>query len=154
MRRFEVAPDENAEIPEGGEAPQPTEVWRLTDNEGRCVLNSQGNFIQMDPDFVTANDSDPEAENNFLRYLDIGVFDYAIRDGLQHLDSTRFLATEKSGPLYLGTGTVKHGILEMSNVDLAHEFVKVIESQRAYGFALKMMTTSDEIETTINGLRN
>ena len=29
----------------------------------------------------------------------------------------------------------------------------MIESQRAYGMALKMMTTSDEIESTINGLR-
>ena len=29
----------------------------------------------------------------------------------------------------------------------------MIESQRAYGMALKMVQASDEIETTINGLR-
>ena len=44
-------------------------------------------------------------------------------------------------------------MIELSNVDLAHEFIKVIESQRAYSYALKMCMTSDEIETTINGLR-
>ena len=43
--------------------------------------------------------------------------------------------------------------MEMSNTDLALEFVKVIESQRAYSYCLRMVTTSDEIETTINGLR-
>ena len=45
-------------------------------------------------------------------------------------------------------------MLESSNVDLAEEKTKVIESQRAYSMALKMVQTSDEIETTINSLRN
>ena len=153
MRRFEVPPDENVEVGEGEEPPGPTEVWRLTDNEGRCVLNSEGNFIVMDPDHVTANSTDPEDEYIRLRDLDIGVFDYTIYEGMQHLDSTRFAVTEQNGPLYLGTGTIKQGVLELSNTDLANEFIKMIESQRAYSIALKMMTTSDEIETTINGLR-
>ena len=54
----------------------------------------------------------------------------------------------------MGTGTLVKGALEMSNADLADEMTKVIESQRAYGLSLKMVQTSDEIETTINGLRN
>ena len=45
------------------------------------------------------------------------------------------------------------GMLETSNADLAEEYTKMIESQRAYGMALKMVQASDEIETTINGLR-
>ena len=45
------------------------------------------------------------------------------------------------------------GYLEMSNADLAEEMTKVIECQRAYGMALKMVQTSDEVETTINSLR-
>ena len=56
--------------------------------------------------------------------------------------------------MYLGTGTVKRGVLERSNVDLAQELVKVIESQRAYSYALRMVQTTDEIEQTINGLPN
>lgn len=144
MTQFWIPPAEDAapEVDENGEEiePQPTSVWRLSDNQGRCVLDPEGNFIVVDPD----NQKAP---------LELGVFDYAIHYGMQHADSSRFLATDLNGQLYLGTGEVKRGLLEMSNTDLTQEFIKVIESQRAYSFCLKMVTTSDEIETTINGLR-
>ena len=145
MAQFLVPPPEDAEPeidPVTGEEiePQPTEEWRLSDNEGRCVLDSMGNFIVIDRD-------DRDAE------LDVGVYDYMIYDGMLHADSGRFLPIDKNGDLYLGTGKVRRGYLEVSNVDLAQELVKVIESQRAYSYALKMVQTSDEIETTINGLR-
>lgn len=146
MARFEVPPAEDAE-PEvdpdtGEELPlENTIEWRLSDNEGRCVLDPDGNFIIIDPDNRKAD-------------LNIGVFDYRIYDGMLHADSGRFTPIEKNGDLYLGTGTVKRGYLEMSNVDLSQELVKVIESQRAYSYALRMVQTTDEIEQTINGLPN
>ena len=144
MTQFWIPPAEDAEpeLDENGEeiAPQPTSVWRLSDNQGRCVLDPQGNFIVIDPE-------DRGAE------LELGVFDYAIHYGMQHADSSRFLATDLNGQLYLGTGEVKRGLLEMSNTDLTQEFIKVIESQRAFSYCLKMVTTSDEIETTFNNLR-
>lgn len=49
---------------------------------------------------------------------------------------------------------MKRGFLETSNVDLAQELTKVIESQRAYSYALRIVQTTDEIEQTINGLRS
>ena len=54
MARYTVPPDEDAEPeidPVTGEEiePQPTEEWRLSDNEGRCVLDRMGNFIVIDP---------------------------------------------------------------------------------------------------------
>lgn len=146
MARFEVPPAADA-VPEidpdtGEELPlQNTEEWRLSDNEGRCVLDSEGNFIIIDP-------QDQKAE------LDVGVFDYRVYDGMLHADSGRFLPIDKNGDLYLGTGKVIRQYLERSNVDLAQELVKVIEAQRAYGSALKMVITTDEIEQTINGLPN
>ncbi|MCI9165365.1 MAG: flagellar hook basal-body protein [Oscillospiraceae bacterium] len=140
-REFLIPPAEDAVPEKDGEEPQPTSVWRLSDNEGRCVLDPQGNFIVIDQD-------------NLMAPLTLGVFDFAIHEGMEHADSSRFLPTERNGQLYLGTGEVKRGMLEMSNVDITTEFIKVIESQRAYGYALKMMQTSDEIETTINGLRS
>ncbi|MDE7261212.1 MAG: flagellar hook basal-body protein [Oscillospiraceae bacterium] len=144
MSQFWLPPAEDAEpeLDENGEPvdPQPTSVWRLSDNEGRCVLDPQGNFIVVDPE-----DRDQP--------LTLGVFDYAIHDGVQHVDSSRFLGTERNGQLYLGTGEVKQGLLEMSNTDLTQEFIKVIESQRAFSYCLKMVTASDEIETTFNNLR-
>jgi flagellar basal-body rod protein FlgG len=136
-------PEEPEIDPVTGEAipSEPEEVWRLSDNYGRFVLDSQGGFIEIDPEHKDAT-------------LDVGVFDYAIHDGMRHAEAARFLPTEKNGALYLGTGEAKRGMIELSNVDLAQEFIKVIESQRAYSYALKMCMTSDEIETTINGLRS
>ena len=36
----------------------------------------------------------------------------------------------------------------------ATEIGKVIEAQRSYSYALKMMITADEVETTVNNLAN
>ena len=135
--------EEEEELQEGEEetVPQMISEWRLSDGDGRFVLDSRGNFLRItDPSVPTSE-------------LDIGVFDYAIYDGIQHADTGRFLATEKNGNLYWGTGKVERGVLEGSNVDLGLEMTKVIEAQRAYSYALKMVQTSDEIETTINNLR-
>ena len=41
----------------------------------------------------------------------------------------------------------------MSNVDMANELVRMIETQRAYTYALKMVQTSDEVVQTVNALR-
>jgi flagellar basal-body rod protein FlgG len=60
----------------------------------------------------------------------------------------------KDGSLTVGEGTLVQGALELSNVDLAEEMTKVIETQRAYQMSLRMVTTSDEIESTINNLRS
>ena len=43
--------------------------------------------------------------------------------------------------------------LEMSGVDVADDFTRMIEAQRAYSYALKMVQTSDEVVNTINTLR-
>lgn len=45
------------------------------------------------------------------------------------------------------------GALETSGTDIAKELTRLIECQRAFSYALKMVTTSDEIEGTINTLR-
>ncbi len=72
---------------------------------------------------------------------------------MQQVDGTRYIPVDKNGGLWYGTGRLVQGVLEGSNADLAEEYTKVIESQRAYGMALKMVQTSDEIEATINDLR-
>ena len=113
-------------------------VLCLSDGQGRFVLNNQGGLIEV---------TDPaEAQP-------VGIFDYSNYDGMLHTDGTRFLPVDKNGGLWLGEGKLLQGVLEMTNVDLAEEMTKVIESQRAYGLALKMVQTSDEVETTINNLR-
>ena len=48
---------------------------------------------------------------------------------------------------------LRKGFLETSGTDLAKEFTSVIECQIAYSYALRIVTTSDEIMSTINNLR-
>lgn len=114
-------------------------IWCLSDNEGRFVLSESGGLIEI---------SDPKED------LPVGVFDYDNYNGMLQITQTRYQPVDKNGDLRFGSGRARKGLLEMSNTDLAEEMSKVIESQRAYGLALKMVQTSDEIETTINGLRN
>ena len=114
-------------------------VYYLSDGDGRFVMGEDGNMIEV---------SDPSARYN------VGIFDYARYDGMEHTDGTRFIAQDKNGGLFVGSGELVQFKLENSNVDLAEEMTKLIEIQRAYTMALRMMTTSDEIESTINSLGN
>ena len=78
-----------------------------------------------------------------------------ILDGMESVGSNEFAPTAKNGDPYLipGARLVDH-TLEMSGVDTAEEVSRMIETQRAYSYALKMVQTSDEVMTTINGLRS
>lgn len=129
---------DSGEVDENG-SPIMEEVWYLSDGEGRFVLSRTGGMIEMTDDSVEQP---------------VGVFDYINYNGMEHVDGTRFLAVEKNGGLRIGSGELVRGMLELSNVDLAEEMTKVIESQRAYSMALKMVQTSDEVETTIINLRS
>lgn len=112
-------------------------VYYLSDNQGRFVLSRNGGMIEVD---------DQHEEQP------VGVFDYINYSGMEHIDGTRFLAVDKNGGIRLSDSQVVQGVVEQSNADLAEELTKVIETQRAYGMALKMVQTSDEIESTINSL--
>ena len=129
----------NGEVDENGE-PITELTYFLGDDEGCFVLSDVGGLIEV-PD---GDSIDP---------LPVGIFDYINYDGMTQIDDTRYLPVDKNGNLIYGTGKLLQGVVEGSNADLAEEYTKVIESQRAYGLALKMVQTSDEIETTINGLR-
>lgn len=126
----------SAEVDEEG-VPIMETVYYLSDNLGRFVLSQNGGMIEVE---------DRTAEQP------VGVFDYINYNGMEHIDGTRFTAVDKNGGIQLSQSKAVRGLLEQSNSDLAEELSKVIETQRAYGMALKMVLTSDEIETTINGL--
>ena len=113
--------------------------YYLSDGEGRQVLGQDGYPIRV---------TDPELE------LPVGVFDIQYQDGLQRDGSSRFLMGDKNGTVWLSTSKAQQGMLEESNADLATELSQVIEAQRSYSYALKMLQTADEVETTINGLPN
>lgn len=136
---FTVAPFERAtgELDANGN-PITETVLTLTDGEGRFVLGRNGNLIFL---------------QNAEQVPNIGIFDFGNYDGMEHLEGTEFLPVDKNGNLYYGTGELRQGMLEGSNADVTDTMSKLIEAQRAYSMALKMLQTSDEIENTINNLR-
>ena len=113
--------------------------YYLSDGEGRQVLGTDGYPIPVD---------DPNAE------LSVGVFNIQYQDGLERVGSSRFRTGEKNGIVWLSNSQVRRGMLEESNTDLATELTQVIEAQRAYSYALKMVQTADEVESTVIGLTN
>lgn len=115
------------------------DVYYLTDGDGRQVLSTEGYPIEV---------TDP------TQVLPVGVFTIQYQDGLQHADGGRFQMGEKNGAVWISASQVQQGYLESSNTDLGTELGKVIETQRAYSYALRMVTTADEVETTINNLAN
>lgn len=56
-------------------------------------------------------------------------------------------------PILIEHPDLVQGALENSGTDMAKEMTRIIECQRAFSYALRMVTTSDEIEGTINSLR-
>lgn len=114
--------------------------WYLSDGLGRFVMSRNGQLIEVDPEDMNAEQP-------------VGVFDFVNTNGMQNISENLFQPIEKNGQLRVGSGKAVQRKLEHSNVDLANELSKVIESQRSFTYALKMIQTSDEIETTVNDLR-
>lgn len=84
----------------------------------------------------------------------IGVFRFAHYEGFTAIGDNYYMPAERNGAPILATDAqIRSGVLEMSNVEIAKEFTNMIEAQRLYQMTLRMVTTSDEVEATINGLR-
>ncbi len=71
--------------------------------------------------------------------------------GLSKLGSGLYTTSSNSGapiikPPSIGSnGTLAAGFLEMSNVDLAHEFANLIVTQRSFQANSRVVTTADEM---------
>ncbi|MDY0191454.1 MAG: flagellar hook protein FlgE [Desulfuromonas sp.] len=70
--------------------------------------------------------------------------------GLSKVGNNMYEATDDSGTAIVGTvgsgvGSIFTNSLEMSNVDLAAEFVKMITTQRGFQANSKIITTTDEL---------
>jgi len=92
-----------------------------------------------------------------LKIAQVALARFTANEGLNRLGGNLFLETPGSGQAMIGTAgegggaNLYGGALEQSNVDLATEFVTLIEEQRAFSAASKTVTTADEvIMETIN----
>ena len=91
------------------------------------------------------------SNGTMLSFAQIALADFASYSGLLKQGSNLFTSSLASGqPVILapnqgGVGSISQSSLEMSNVDLANEFVKLITTQRAFQANSKVITTSDDV---------
>ncbi|HMR79125.1 MAG TPA: flagellar hook protein FlgE, partial [Polyangiaceae bacterium] len=81
----------------------------------------------------------------------LGVAKFRANEGLGRAGQGLWIETRDSGNAAMGTaasggrGAVSAGTLESSNVDLAEEFVGLIQHQRSFSANSKTITTADEM---------
>ena len=84
---------------------------------------------------------------------------FANPNGLQEISGTAYSETEESGEENLreagtgGAGFLEPSTLEISNVDLADEFAKLIITQRAYSANTRVINTVDQMTEDLLRLR-
>jgi flagellar hook protein FlgE len=112
--------------------------------------------ISVDEDgIVTAMYSNGEMSPMFQ----IALADFPSYDGLTKMGRNLYAESIASGQALPGVagsgrlGSVAPSSLEMSNVDLAEEFVKMITTQRAFQANSRVITASDEILTELINIK-
>ncbi len=91
------------------------------------------------------------SNGQLIPLFQVALADFANYGGLQKLGKNLYQESRASGQALTGTpqdgslGAISPQTIEMSNVDLAQEFVKMIITQRAFQANARVITTSDEI---------
>ena len=137
--------------------------YLMTDG-GKMVLDQNGEPLKADtPDIERIRqsmsgeeyeeedyDEDEEEDENAPR---LSLYTFSNPSRLMNVGSNEYAPPEGMEPILVNNPNIVSGMLETSGTSLAKEMVKMIECQRAYSYALKMVNTSDEVESTINSLR-
>ena len=136
----------------------------LMTDAGKVVLDQNGEPLKADtPDIERIRqsmsgeeyeeedyDEDEEEDENAPR---LSLYTFSNPSRLMNVGSNEYAPPEGMEPILVNNPNIVSGMLETSGTSLAKEMVKMIECQRAYSYALKMVNTSDEVESTINSLR-
>ena len=89
----------------------------------------------------------------------LAIAKFRSNDGLGRAGQNLWIETRDSGTAAFGTagsggrGAVSAGALEGSNVDLAEQFVGLIQHQRSFSANSKTITTADEMLQELIGIK-
>ncbi|MCI8565479.1 MAG: flagellar hook-basal body complex protein [Lachnospiraceae bacterium] len=126
-------------------AEQEDGFYLMTDS-GKYVLDVNGERIRAESENGQGTQENPQeialvTFENPSRLMSVGFNEYVPSD-------------ENAAAIPVQERALVGATLESSDTDMAEEFTHVIEYQRAFSFAARMITTSDEIVSTINTLRS
>ena len=133
-----VAPSSVAVIEQNGHAEGTLESF---------AINEQGEIIGTFSNGLT----------DILGQIALAVFNNSA--GLRDIGNSLYAQSANSGLPQIGEagvggrGTLIPGALEMSNVDLAEEFTKMIVAQRGFQAVARVITTSDDILRELVGIK-
>lgn len=137
---------------------------RLVTSDGYTVLSDFEDAIYFDEGMkeisvsenglITAETEDGEIED----IATIALVKFINPEGLRSVGKNLYVETVASGePIFMEednrTGDIIQGYLEMSNVQIVDEMVRLITAQRAYEINSKAIQTSDEMLGIANNLR-
>ena len=137
-------------------------------SDGKFYLANKDGYLVIDRNsqpIEVKNEAPEESKDNSRSSRDvkkedptlsqkIAVFRFGNYNDMRSIGGNRLMPVAKNGaPQVNNDATLQQGVVETSNVDFAKEMSRMIETQRAYQFALRMVTTSDEVEGIINSLR-
>lgn len=83
----------------------------------------------------------------------LALFTFSNPSRLMSAGNDEYVAQENMEAIAVTEEATMQGYLEASGTNLTKEMARLIESQRAYSYALQMVQTSDEIVGTINTLK-
>lgn len=117
------------------------------EGEEMYVVNANNGYVlDADGERITVTRTDETIQP--------GVYVFQNNDGLLIEEGLYFNETAESGEPEANTeALVKHGFLELSNVDMAQTMSDMILFQRAFQFNSKLVQTADEVMQTVNALR-
>ena len=127
-------------------------------SSGEYVLDEYYDRIVI-PDYIDRANlrlSAPSYNEENENVVKLGLFTCNNIYGLARIGGNKYFPTDLSGEMVTetraGVDVIPHAV-EMSNVNIADEMVKVIQAQRAFQSNLTVIRTADEIEAYINQLR-
>lgn len=116
--------------------------YLMTDND-KYVIGKDGR-----PVVLQGAESDGDGLSQRL-----ALFTFSNPSRLMSAGNNEYVTQENMTAVAVDEEATMQGYLEVSGTNLVKEMARLIESQRAYSYALQMVQTSDEIVGTINTLK-
>jgi flagellar basal-body rod protein FlgG len=133
----------------------------LVNGQGLYVLDENGARIQM-PAETSKIESDADGRLRFYNLQNeqvgearLGIFTFRNLKGLEAVGNGNFSPSPAAGERFQVNDniTLRQGIIEASNINLAEEMTRVIRTQRAFQLASRALTTADEMQGIANNMR-
>lgn len=132
------------------EGPRYTRDGRFLLNDNGWLVDLNGNQVRGENGPIHVGDGQVEINSRGEIWVDgqmadrLLMVEFTDREGLRRVGSSLYEATEDVGDIFRFNGTVAQGSVEMSNVEVVREMVRMIEVHRAYEANQKVVQAHDE----------